>query len=254
MATTTNTKVDYTEKEVVSSAQSVSSASSERTLTDTNFSFSPSRTLAINARGIGAFRLPLPARQTEIFIHNPDDTVAYISTRDSLWSGDAVLSDPKRGNLIRTDYFFGPTRGPVLRLLQSPSVLADELKISGKWGSRAVQFMGSGGLLLEWGYAKEKRADGNKVNLIVLNVVDGQGKEPQNRRIAQLARGQDTRTPGTSRCAAGNGGELQIDEAARQSLEVDEAIVVATCLLMLKREIDRRRLVQCVVIAGGGGS
>jgi hypothetical protein len=82
---------------------------------------------------------------------------------------------------------------------------------------------------------------------------------------------------------------LQIDEAALQSLELDEAVIVATCLMMLeidtsvertkntqtfqrpanlsinlnyhqlprsmlKKEIDRRRLIQFALIGGAGGS
>ncbi len=34
--------------------------------------------------------------------------------------------------------------------------------------------------------------------------------------------------------------------------EVDEVVVVATCLVMLKKEVDRRRKVQGLVIAGDG--
>ena len=45
---------------------------------------------------------------------------------------------------------------------------------------------------------------------------------------------------------------MQIDEAALQSLELDEAVIVATCLMMLKKEIDRRRMIQLAIIAGAG--
>lgn len=132
------------------------------------------------------------------------------------WSGSSVLSSIKRGKLIHTDYFFGPNRDPVLRLLQSTDVRPEELQVSGKWTSRITRFTMLKSTLFEWSYAKEKRV-GKHVNLIILRVVDidGQGKEPTNGRIvAKLARGEDTRTPGTSRCRAGNGGELQIDENA----------------------------------------
>ncbi|KAK4866129.1 hypothetical protein LT330_008869 [Penicillium expansum] len=108
----------------------------------------------------------------------------------------------------------------------------------------------------EWEYAKEKRADGQKINLIVFRAVEekkGKIKETQRHGIAQLVRGEDSRTPGTSRSSAGIGDELQIDEAALQSLELDEAVIVATCLMLLK-EIDRRRMIQFAMIAGAGGS
>lgn len=253
MSTTTVTGIDY--KEAHSSGLSTrSSTSTLCTLAEKN-SFHPTRHLSIDARGIGPFRLPLPSTQTEIPIYNTaDGSVAYISTRDHRWSGDAVLSRPKLGDLIRTNYFFGPNRDPVLHLLQS-SGIPEELKVTGKWTSRSTCFTTPSGSQLEWTYAKETRANGKKANLIVLKVSDGDstGKAPSGRMIAQLVRCEETRTPGTSRCTAGNGGELQIDKEALCALELDESIVVATCLVTLKREIDRRRVMQSAMIGGGGG-
>lgn len=243
MTTTTTTQL---KEEVQSSALSIRSESTLYTLSDTNFQ--PSRILTVNARGIGAIRLPIPPRQTEIFIYNPDATEAYVSTRDKICSGNAVLSHPKRGDLIRTEYFFGPNRDPVLQLLQAESA---DVTVSGKWTSRTMQFAMPGGRRFEWEYAKEKRADGQKVRLIIFRAVEAE-KTP--RRIAQLVRGADTRTPGTSKCTAGNGGELQIDEAALQDHDLDEAVIVATCLVMLKREMDRRRMLQFAMIAGVVGN
>ncbi|KAJ5123822.1 uncharacterized protein N7515_007647 [Penicillium bovifimosum] len=254
---TTTTALDLKTEEIHSSTLSVRSTSTSYTLIENSSSFRPSRILTVNAKGIGAFRLPLPSRQTEIYVYNPDGTEAYVSTRDKRYSGSAVLSHPKRGDIIRTEYFFGPNREPIVHLLQSSSDMPQEVTVSGKWSSRTMRFGVPGGKLFEWEYAKEKRPDGQKVNLIVFRAVDGdtgKGKESKGRRIAQLVRGEDTRTPGTSRSTAGNGGELQIDETAVQSAELDEAIIVATCLMMLKKEIDRRRMIQFAIIAGAGGT
>ena len=245
--TTTTTNLDIKE-EVHSSALSVASCSTLCTLNEST-SFQPSRILTINAQGIAAFRLPLPSRQTEIFIYNPDGSEAYVSARDKRWSGNGVLSHPKRGDLIRTEYFFGPNRDPILHLLQATD--HQSVTVTGKWTSRTARFEMPGGKCFEWEYAKEKRPDGQKINLIVLRVIgEKSDSKEQDIRIAQLVRGADSRTPGTSRCTAGNGGELQIDEAALQSLELDEALVAATCLMMLKKEIDRRRMIQMAVIGG----
>ncbi|CAG8310007.1 unnamed protein product [Penicillium nalgiovense] len=255
---TTTTILDpKKEMEFHSSTLSMRSNSTLSTVIESPSSFYPSRILTINAQGIRAFRLPLPSRQTEIFIYNPDGTEAYVSTRDKLCSGNAILSHPERGSLIRTEYFFGPARDPVVHLLQPSSDISEELSVTGKWTSRTMRFGMPGGKQFEWEYAKEKRADGQKVNLIAICAVEeekGKSKETRAHRIAQLVRGEDSRTPGTSRSSAGNGGELQIDEAALQSLELDEAVIVATCLMMLKKEIDRRRLIQFALIAGAGGS
>ncbi|KAJ5784152.1 uncharacterized protein N7518_009829 [Penicillium psychrosexuale] len=241
------------EMEIHSSALSVRSNSTTRTLIESPSSFYPSRILTINAQGIRAFRLPLPSRQTEIFVYNPDGTEAYVSTRDKRCSGNATLSHPKRGDLIRTEYLFGPSRDPVVHLLQPSGDSPEEVAVAGKWTSRSMRFAIPGGKQFEWEYAKERRADGQKVNLIVLRAVEedkAKSKETQRHRIAQLVRGDDARTPGTSRSSAGNGGELQIDEAASQSLELEEAVIVATCLMMLKKEVDRRRMIQFAMIAG----
>lgn len=257
--TTTTTQLDLKEPRasISSSVSASTSTSTLYTLTDSS-TFNTTRTLTINSRGIGAFRLPIPSRQTEIAIQNTDGSDAYISTRDKIWSGNSVLSHPKAGNLIRTEYFFGPNREPILRLLQTSSILPDEVKVTGQWTSRTTRFTMPDGLEYEWVYAKEKN-DGHRTNLLVLRAVNGNDsvkdkvQEGQLKRpIAQLVRGAETRTPGTSRCTAGNGGELQMDEGAMGG-QLDAAVVVATCLMMLKKEVDRRRMIQLCVIGGAGG-
>jgi hypothetical protein len=255
MATITTTQLDL--KAPRASISSTTSTSTLYTLTDPS-TFTPTRKFIIDAHGISAFRLPIPSRQTEITIQNPNGSIAYTSTRDKIWSGNCVLSHPQDGNLIRTDYFFGPNREPILRLLQTSSVLPDEIKVTGQWTSRTTRFMMPDGGEYEWGYAKEKR-DGDRINLLVLRGVNGNGNgdgkdKSKEGQIAQLVRGAETRTPGSSRCTAGNGGELQVDEGAMEG-QLDVGVIVATCLMMLKKEIDRRRMIQLCVIGGvaGGG-
>ncbi|KAJ5522729.1 hypothetical protein N7513_013302 [Penicillium frequentans] len=256
MSTTTMTaQLDQKEKEL-SNTVSASTSSTLCTFNATNDSspFYPSRTLIVDARGISCLRLPLPSSQTEITIALADGSTGYVSTRNKRWSGNCILSHPKLGNLIRTDYFFGPNRDPVLRLLQTSGVIPEEVRVSGKWTSRSAFFTMPNGTEYEWAYAKQKGPEGQKLKLIVLEAIsmDDNEKITKHRRIAQLVRSSDTRTPGTSRCTAGNGGELQIDDEALHALQLDESIVVATCLVMLKKEIDRRRMIQAAVIAGAG--
>ncbi|KAJ5463868.1 hypothetical protein N7475_007003 [Penicillium sp. IBT 31633x] len=255
-STVTTFDTELKDKEVHSSALSVGSASTSCTIIESPSSFSPTRILTVNAQGIGVFRLPLPSRQTEIFVYNLDGSEAYVSMRDKRCSGNAVLSHPVRGNLIRTEYF-GPGRDPVVHLLQISSEFPEKFTVAGKWTSRSMHFGMPGGGMYEWKYAKEKRADAQTLNLVVFRAVDkeeARNTNHQGHRIAQLVRGEDTRTPDTSRCTAGNGGELQIDQAVAQSFVIDESVIVATCLMMLKKEIDRRRMVQLAVIAGAVGS
>lgn len=68
--------------------------------------------------------------------------------------------------------------------------------------------------------------------------------------IAALIRNEETRTPGTTYLSAGNGGELLLGPDVNDKDGLGEDLVVATCLLMLKKEIDRRRMVQIMVISG----
>lgn len=260
--TTTSTSTIHPNHNDPRVSLSSSSASTLCASTDPSPYFRPSRTLNINAQGIRAIRPPLPDSQFEITVTHPDGSEAYTSTRDRRWSGNCVLSHPKLGDLLRTEYFFGPNRDPVLHLLQTSDVLPEEpsIKLSGRWTSRSIGFTLPSGAEFEWSYAKERRGDGQKVKLIVLQAVGGakggDGKEKEvpshSCRIAQLVRCDETRTPGTSRCSAGNGGELQIDEEALRVCELDEAILIATCLVNLKREGDRRRMIQCAAMAGGG--
>lgn len=260
MSTTTlatKSELNYQEKEGRTSLSACSSSTLCSTLDDQS-PFHPDKTLLIQAQGVGCFRLPLPNRQLEIDIIYPDGHPAYTSTRDRVCSGNSVLSHAKLGDLLRTEYFFGPNRDPVVHILQSSTGTTEEIHLRGEWTSRSVRFTTPSGSELRWSYAKEKRADGRKVNLIVLSVVgDSTGKNKASqipeRRLAQLLRCDETRTPQTSRSSAGNGGTLQVDQEALRGYGVDEALVVATCLTMLKKEVDRRRMIQMMVIAGAAG-
>lgn len=261
--TTTTTAIDSDYKARASISSSTTTLYTLNTNSDPSFTFTPTRILHIDSRGIGAFRLPIPSREKEITISNSDGSQAYTSIRDKLWSGNSLLSHAKRGDLIRTDYFFGPSREPILHLLQAgtqTSNVPSEIHVTGQWTSRTTRFVMPSGREYEWFYAKEK-SNGQRTNLLVLRSVskaEGNNKDVvEHRRIAQLVRGAETRTPGTTRCTAGNGGELQLDEKMIEGeleFELDTSVVVATCLMMLKKEIDRRRLIQMCVIGGAAGS
>lgn len=90
----------------------------------------------------------------------------------------------------------------------------------------------------------------------------GSGEEEVCTVVAQFVRGEGCRTPGSGASAAGNGGRLVMDlgvwEAGDVKVEREMAVlmVVTTCLVMLKREVDRRRAQQIAIMAGaaGGGS
>lgn len=93
------------------------------------------------------------------------------------------------------------------------------------------------------------------------------GNDEQVRTVvAEFMRGPDYRTAGSSGSSAGNGGRLVVDLGSfggdgdegegKGDREMALVMVVATCLLMLKREVDRRRAHQIAIMAGAasGGS
>lgn len=69
-------------------------------------------------------------------------------------------------------------------------------------------------------------------------------------RVAQLVRSEETRSPGSSSNSTGNGGRLEmcLDGKDRERI-VDEPMVVSTVLVMLKKEVNRRRAMQVVIIS-----
>jgi hypothetical protein len=83
--------------------------------------------------------------------------------------------------------------------------------------------------------------------------------------VARFLRGPRYRTPGSSASSAGNGGRLMVDPSMWESengggekgeSEMAMVMIVTTCLVMLKKEVDRRRAQQMAVmgaIAGGAG-
>jgi hypothetical protein len=261
LATDVKNLSDKEKKEFLASSESILSTEAGSEF-DKSQQFTSSKTLHVNAQGIGAFRLPIPSRELGIPICNADGSLAYTSTREKISSGNAVLSAPDRGDLVASMYRFGPGRNPKLVMLKEAEG-QNEITVSGKWTSRSQVFKyNPSSVTFEWRYRRERREsqgviDGEakkpkKVTLITLEV-HGAGKDDV-RRVAQLVRGEDARTPGTKSCSAGNGGELEIDETAAQGLGIPEELIVSSCIMMLKKEIDRRRATQFIIMSAAASS
>lgn len=198
--------------------------------------------LYIRAKGIGLIRLPLPMSQSEVPIYGEDGSLAYVATKERAWSGRWVLSAPQRGPLVSMAFL--PGGRPQLRRLDPQTGIErpSSIGLRGKWASRAVTFAtpeGDGSL--EWKYVKTTRADGTRATALRLEQTEERGGLLHTRRAAQFV---GTSTGGLP--AAGQGGQLEVEGW------VDEAVVVASCLAMLRRERDRRRFVQAMVIGAGG--
>lgn len=243
-----NTLTTEEKKELIT--EDAVSILSTTTLGSSDLGFVSAKSLHISTKGVPALRLPLPPKELETIILNFDGSLAYASTRGKRNSGNCVLTDADGKALIKTEYFFGPNKTPVLNRLDIPEGISSEIKTVSKWTSRSHEFLLPDNRVIKWEYQKQKGfgADGAKGTALVLMLGD--------KRLAALIRNGDTRTSGSKSCSAGNGGELVLGENIGGKEGVNEDLVIATCLLMLKKEIDRRRVVQMMMIAAavsGGG-
>jgi hypothetical protein len=255
-------------KDIIAYASSSYSAETDVTVV-TPSSFNPTKTLLINARGIKLLRFPLPSSELEIPISTPEGAIVYVSTRAKKSSGNAVLTDAQGRECVTSEYFWGPGRDPAVKILGGENHGNGDVKVKGKWTSRSQEFVLPNGHTFTWRYSRERdpstsNIKGKKRSFLVLDLavasspspVDtGEKRAAEPRRLAQLVRNEESRTLGTKSCDAGNGGELVVDEAALKDGGLGEDFIVASCLLMLKKEIDRRllkqRMVMMAAIAGG---
>ena len=227
-----------------------------------------SKFLTIQANGTKCIRLPRPCSALETLIFEGNDTTAdpvYISTRGSKRSGNAVLSHSQRGDLLATKYKFGPGREPKICFINGSSDVKssddeDEgalaVKTKGHMFSYKVDLTVSGQEQegFNWQYMKTQTSEGKARVLALVTENAASSSSLAEKALAVLLRTDSTRTPGTSKWDAGNGGHLIVDSEA--SMYLDESIIVATCMMMLKKEIDRQRGSQIAVMgaaAGGAG-
>jgi len=219
--------------------------------------FAPTSQLQIQAIGYDVNQALTGRTLENITVWRPGASGAeYASMRLKKSSNSCALvrvSDPGRP-IISTIYRFGPGRHPRMRILPSASVasvsIEDAIKDHNVRGelievksrsmvSRGQVFDTSLGKF-EWRFGtKQELAAAHADSLLVLERADHGGS-----RIAQLVRNDEYRTPGTQKYSGGNGGRLMMDlskwtDDKNTSPERVEAFIVASCILMLKREADR---------------
>ncbi|KAE8448949.1 hypothetical protein EG329_008745 [Mollisiaceae sp. DMI_Dod_QoI] len=250
--------------------------------------FSPTSTLQIQAQGKAAISFPLPPKQLEIPIFGWGDEAAgpkYLSIRAQRRSGNCILVQARGEDegqdevqLASTTYLWGPGRNPVVRVGKMSTPVpdgdgdimdmqggeeVDEFEMQSKsMPHRTIFFNSRKWGRFEWRYAGRREralADpaGKKSihNLLVLEKVIGKGETEQRIKVAQLIRSEEMRTPGTRKSCAGNGGRLEmcLEGGESEGILVDEVTVICTCLVMLKKEIDRLRAIQIAAMSAGGG-
>ncbi|TQV98803.1 hypothetical protein V2A60_007498 [Cordyceps javanica] len=178
----------------------------------------------------------------------------YVSMRQKKSSNSCALvrtSDQDR-TLISTIYRIGPGRHPKMHILpgnarvtvdaalHDKSIPGEEVEVrSRSFASRAQVFDTAALGKFQWRYgSRDERRACNADSLLIMERAD------RGARVAQLIRNEELRTPGTPRYSGGNGGRLMIDlhdweNDDKASASGAEAFVVASCILMLKREADR---------------
>ncbi|KAF5678921.1 hypothetical protein FHETE_1030 [Fusarium heterosporum] len=245
----------------------------------TSSDFYPTRQLQIQAQGFPLISFPLPPQPDPIYIFNVAPTgelgeAEYVSIRPARCSGSCFLAranDATQAALCTTTYRFGPGKSPKMRLLGnelSQEASSEEIEVNSKgMFTRSIVMRTLLGTF-EWRYSSrsERRSVqtslGEEVNCLlildqVMNVAVAGGKqEKRRRRIGQFVRGSGIRTPGSKKSTAGNGGRLMLDlrewiDRKNEATEV-EIFAVASCVLMMKKEVDRRRMHQAAAIGAAG--
>jgi len=233
--------------------------------------FLPSVQFQIAANGLDLCDFSCPkAEPTPIYRISSDTGAAetspeYVSLRPKAKSNSCALVDgPSQRPLMATVYRWGPGRNPRMRILPPSSSLTveqavegidgDEFEVSGtNVFSRTKRMVTPyGAFAWRYGNRREREAAGAPHSLLILDKLD-QEAGSEGVRVAQLVRNDEFRTPGTNKRTGGNGGRLQISwqawngEGKVKSKEL-EAFVVASCICMLKKEVDRMKDNQVVVV------
>ncbi|CEI63944.1 hypothetical protein FVEN_g9238 [Fusarium venenatum] len=238
--------------------------------------FYPTKQLQIQASGLPLIRLPLPPQPDPIYIFNVAPTgdieeAEYVSIRPARNSGSCFLAranDCAQIPLCTTTYRFGPGKPPKIRLeTESQNGKTEDIEISCKGVLTRSVVMRTHLNTFEWRYSSraERRAVQTSVGeqvdcLLILDqvikvAVAGGKQEERRRKVGQFVRSSGLRTPGSKRSTAGNGGRLMLDlrewmdrKEERSEMEI---LATASCVSMLKKEVDRRRMHQAMAIMGG---
>ena len=202
--------------------------------------------------------------------------------------------DAEQKHLSTTSYRWGPGKPPRVSLLPPSSgppvqggarssrssadeeeedveaVAWDSFELTSRgFTTRAIRFRTRLGTF-EWRYAsrKERKAAGIDSLLVLDRVVrvfnsatapNAKDKEEEIRTpVAQFLRNAELRTPGSRGSSAGNGGRLRVDlslwQDGKEDAEMVRIMAVTTCIGMLKKEVDRRRMQQMAIMAAAAGA
>ena len=172
--------------------------------------------------------------------------LSYQSVQIKKGSGSSVLIEgTQRGDetpLCTSMYRFGFGRMPTISLHDLQGETIDEFQLVKKGLATRSKTMQTKLGKFEWRYgSSSERAAEDANNLLILEKVEN----GQKTKVAQLVRNTEFRPAGSSRMTSGNGGRLMIDLTewadAKDEKRQLEVLAMASCLVMLKREMDRRK-------------
>lgn len=245
--------------------------------------FHPTRTFQIETQGIGMLRIPiLPPRSLPVPIRTVSSTgtigpAIYSSIQASRTSGSCILVDAENDvPVCMTLYAPGPVRPPKLHLILNSTdqvVTAREaatvLKVKPPYDAEIVPVTGDAATSracsirtslghFRWRYGnREEKAEASGPIMIFERIrettMTGGKKQETRKRVGQLLRNEEHRSEGSSTLAAGNGGRVMLDlnEWADRDGESHmlEILAISSCLVMLRKEMNQRRLRQAAVLA-----
>lgn len=210
------------------------------------------KTFHINQRGMNSVRLPFPSGELQVHITKLDGSIAYISSRVNKSTSNCVLYKPDYGSVMQTTY----DKRIILTSLRDDRDDFEQFALDGKSMQRTRSFRLPGeDRQFEWQYISTRTGKSRREEQLVLfqkSVMSSAGSsnratkvtnkdaQPIPRILARLIRSNE----GSAR--AGHGGQLILEPGCEEM--VPEEVVVATSLVMLKKEMDRLRAVQTGVI------
>lgn len=231
-------------------------------------SFHHTSAFQIDTAGHPLFHLPVPPRPVPIPVLRVDGDgtlgdVVYESLRNKRSSGNCALvrAGVAEAPVCSTTYRFGPGKSPQLQLHGRLDPGGEVYEVQGKGLTTRAQSVRTHLGTFEWRYASraDRKAVGANSLLLferVTSVALAGGKKEERRTIlGMLVRNAELRTHGTYGCTAGNGGRLLLNLTEWADAKVEheqmEVIAISSCILMLKKEIDRRRVQQMMMISAG---
>ncbi|XTI91374.1 hypothetical protein V2W45_1471173 [Cenococcum geophilum] len=178
------------------------------TINALELSFTPTKSFYVNAKGIIVLYLPTPYIELVSIIYNFNSSITYASTREYCSLGNYVLTNAIGHQLIIISYFFSLGKDLFLIRLNAGKDEDNVVKI-------VLKRMGFRGL-------------GKKGTTLILT--------------------KAIRTLRSKSYSAENSRELVLGEGVGGKDSISKELIIATCLLILKKEIDRRT-VQFMMIA-----